>query len=195
MASYRAVNGALLALEDFFKNRIPSDLTDEPVNARVNLLGSAAVAATISGNTLGIYLHRITIDPHGRSRYFPPLGNDVGGPQPELPVNLHFLLIASGTSASIEADLMTWAMIELANAAQLDISHLSGTDPEWTEAEILTVTPEDMSTEDLMRIWDVFESPYTNTVPYIARTIRLRLDVPRSIGPDVISRELVAGRV
>ena len=195
MASYKAVNGALLALEDFFKNRLPSELTEEPINARATLLGSAAVAATISGNTLGIYLHRITIDPHGRSRYFPPVGNDTGGPQPELPVNLHFLLIASGSSASIEADLMTWAMIELANAAQLDVSQLSGTDPEWSEAEILTVTPEEMSTEDLMRIWDVFESPYTNTVPYIARTVRLRLDKPRSIGPDVISREFAMGRV
>ena len=88
MASYKGVNGALVALEDFFKSRIPDDLANEPVNARIALLGSADVSQPITGNVLGIYLHRITIDPHGRSRYFRSRGADLNGPSPELPVNL-----------------------------------------------------------------------------------------------------------
>ncbi|MCB1853119.1 MAG: DUF4255 domain-containing protein, partial [Gammaproteobacteria bacterium] len=68
MASYKGVQGALVALEDFFKRRLPVELSDEPVSASVTLLGSADIAKVLSGNLLGIYLHRITIDPHGRTR-------------------------------------------------------------------------------------------------------------------------------
>lgn len=193
MASYKGVNGALVALEEFFKQRLPAELSAGPINARVKLLGSADVTKTITGNVLGIYLHRITIDPHGRSRSFPAKGKDAGAPLPELPVNLHFLLIAAATSAVIEADLMSWAMVELANDGQLDISHIAGVDSQWGEREILNIIPEEMSTEDLMRIWDVFEAPYTCTVPYMARTVRLKLKPPLSEGPPVVTRVFPGG--
>lgn len=193
MASYKGVNGTLVALEEFFKRRLPVDLSAQPVNARVSLLGSADVAKPITGNVLGIYLHRLTVDPHGRNRFFSARGSDQNGPAPELPVNLHFLLIAAGSSATIEADLISWAMLELANDGQLDISHLSPVDDNWGDRELLNIVPEEMSTEDLMRIWDVFETPYTVTVPYIARTVRLRLKTPATIGPAVVTRVLPGG--
>lgn len=195
MASYQAVNGVLLALENFFKARMPSELTEGPINSRVELLGSADIADPLNGNVLGIYLHRIAIDPHGRSRFFPAQGTKKdGGPSGELPVNLHFLLIASATSATIEANLMSWAMLALANESQLDISHMAESDASWTQRETLSVTPEDMSTEDLMRIWDVFEAPYTSSVPYAVKTIRLRLEEARSEGPAVVSRVFPTGK-
>ena len=193
MASYKGVQGALVALEDFFKRRLPVDLSDEPVSASVTLLGSSDIAEALSGNLLGIYLHRITIDPHGRTRTFSPQGTQQNGRQGELPVNLHFLLIANANSPTVEADLMAWAMVVLANENQIDISHVQGIDAEWSEREVLNIAPEEMSTEDLMRIWDVFESPYTSTVPYIARTVRLRLNPQRSEGPDVITRVFPGG--
>ena len=193
MASYKGVQGALVALEDFFKRRLPSELSEEPVSATVALLGSADIAQTLSGNLLGIYLHRITIDPHGRTRSFTQQGISQNGRQHELPVNLHFLLIANATSATVEADLMAWAMVELANHSQIDISHVQDIDDEWGQHETLNISPDEMSTEDLMRIWDVFESPYTNTVPFVARTVRLRLKPQRSSGPNVITRVFPGG--
>jgi hypothetical protein len=193
VASYKGVNGSLLALEEFFKNRLPAELSNAPTNARVALLGSADVSKSITGNVLGIYLHRLTVDPHGRARYFPAQGSDSNAPAPELPVNLHFFLISAATSATIEVDLMSWAMVELANHGQLDISHVAGTDSDWGEREMLNIEPEEMSTEDLMRIWDVFETPYTCTVPYIARTVRLRLDQQQIHGPAVVTRVFPGG--
>ncbi|MCB1829855.1 MAG: DUF4255 domain-containing protein [Gammaproteobacteria bacterium] len=193
MASYKGVQGALVALEEFFKQRLPADLSDEPVSASVTLLGSADIAEALSGNLLGIYLHRITIDPHGRTRTFSQQGTQQNGRQGELPVNLHFLLIANANSPTVEADLMAWAMLVLANENQIDISHVQGIDNEWAEREVLNIAPEEMSTEDLMRIWDVFESPYTSTVPYVARTVRLRLTPQRSEGPPVITRVFPGG--
>ena len=195
MASYKGVQGALLALEEFFKRRLPTDLSDEPTNAQAQLLGSADIASKLKGNLLGIYLHRMTIDPHGRARFFSQQGASEEGRHPELPVNLHFLLIANANSATIEADLMAWAMVELANASQLDVSHVLDIDDEWGQTEILNITPDEMSTEDLMRIWDVFESPYTSTVPYVARTIRLRLNPQHTEGPAVVTRVFPGGTV
>lgn len=193
MASYTAVNGVLLALENFFNSRMPSDLSGGPINGRVELLGSADIAKPISGNVLGIYLHRVTIDPHGRSRRFTSNGTDKSQPVAELPINLHFLLIASASSATIEANLLSWAMVELANESQLDISQLAENDNSWTQREVLTITPEEMTTEDLMRIWDVFEAQYTSTVPYCAKTVRLRLKEPVSVGPPVQTRIFPSG--
>lgn len=112
-----------------------------------------------------------------------------------MPVNLHFLLIANAKSATVEADLMSWAMLQLANESQLDVSQLRDSDSDWGEQELVTITPDEMSTEDLMRIWDVFKSPYTSTVPYIARTVRLRLNPPRSEGPAVVTRVFPGGRL
>ncbi|MEW5755345.1 MAG: DUF4255 domain-containing protein [Pseudomonadota bacterium] len=195
MASYKGIQGTLVALENFFKRRLPAELSEEPISASVSLLGSSDIADTLTGNLLGIYLHRITIDPHGRTRQFTPQGTKQNTRHSELPVNLHFLLIANATSPTVEADLMSWAMVELANENQLDISHIYDIDDEWGQREMLTIAPEEMSTEDLMRIWDVFESPYTSTVPYVARTVRLRLKKQRTEGPDVVTRVFPGGSV
>ncbi|OZG70305.1 hypothetical protein BTA51_26665 [Hahella sp. CCB-MM4] len=196
MASYKGVQGALAALENFFKSRLPAELSAGPTNASVKLLGSQDIASKLSGNLLGIYLHRITIDDHGRTRFFKPQGpGNNQGPRPELPVNLHFLLIANATSATIEADLMAWAMVEIANHGQIDISHVQDIDDEWGQMELLNVTPAEMSTEDLMRIWDVFESSYTSTMAYTAKTVRLRLNPQRLEGEDVKSRVFPTGRL
>jgi hypothetical protein len=193
VASYKAVNGALTALENLLKLRLPDEFRNGPVNARVELLGSRDIAEPLSGNVLGIYMHRVAIDPHGRARFFSQQGTEKKGPIGELPVNLHFLLIASGASAAIESDLLTWAMVEIANEGRLDISHLADTDDEWSETEIVNITPDEMSTETLMRIWDVFEADYTCSVPYVARTIRLRLREPRTEGPPVRTRVFPTG--
>jgi len=193
VASYKGVQGAMLALEDFFKRNLPEELSAEPVSATATLLGSANIAEKLSGNLLGIYLHRMTMDPHGRTRTFAPVGVE-SGRHPELPVNLHFLLIANAKSATVEADLMSWALVQLANHGQIDISHVLDIDDEWGQREVMNITPEEMSTEDLMRIWDVFESPYALTVPFVARTVRLRLRKQRSMGPDVVTRVFPTGQ-
>lgn len=193
MASYKGFQGALQALEEHLRRRMPDALRSGPVNAQVSLLGSADIGRPLNANLLGIYLHRVVVDPHGRSRRFPPEGTDGRGPQPELPVNLHILILAVGNSAGTEADLLGWAMTELANEGQIDVSEIAGTDSEWGERESLTVTPEEMSTEDLMRIWDVFEAQYTNSVPYVLRTVRLRLRRPLAEGPPVKTRVYPGG--
>lgn len=193
MANYTAVNGALEALENFLTSRLPTELSGGTISARVELFGSADVSDPIAGNVVGLYMHRLEIDPHGRSRTFSQQGAGQQNTARELPVNLHILLIASAESATIEADLLSWAMIELANNSQLDISHMAAGDESWTEREMLTITPSEMSNEDLMRIWDTLDQPYTNSVSYVVKTVRLRLRNIENYGPAVTTRVFPTG--
>jgi len=193
MASYTAVNGALQALQQYLDRKMPAAFTSGQINARVDLLGSDDFTNPISGNVLGLYVHRLEVDAHGRARFFSPQGGGNRSQARELPINLHVLLIASATSPAVELDLLSWAMIELANESQLDLSKMSEHDDSWTEREILTITPSEMSTEDLLRIWDSLDHPYTNCVPYVMRTVRLRLRDIENAGPPVSTRVFPTG--
>jgi len=193
MASFRGVHAVMQSLESSLQRSLPTAWQQGTINARVRLLGSAQMAAALSGNFLGLYLHRITVDPYGRNRPLPPLSATNSVRQAELPVNLHFLMIANGSSADIEADLMSWGMIALANEVHLDLSLLGDHDPEWGRQEQVAIVPAEMSDEDLMRLWDQFEADYTLTVPYVMRTVRLRLRGEESVGPDIGTRAFLVG--
>ena len=197
MASFRGVHGVMLALESYLQRSLPAAWRQGQgsINARVTLLGSRELAAQLSGNLLGLYLHRVTVDPYGRNRPLaPPPGPGAGGIHAELPVNLHFLVIANGASAAIEADLMAWAMVALAEAPHLDLARVAENDPGWGQREQAAITPAEMTDEDLLRLWDRFHASYTLSVPYIMRTVRLRLAGEPLEGPDIATRVLPVGR-
>lgn len=197
MASFRGVHGAMLSLESYLQRALPAAWRQGQgtINARVALLGSRELAAPLAGNLLGLYLHRVTVDPYGRNRSLqPPPGPGPGGIHAELPVNLHFLVIANGTSAAIEADLMAWAMVALAEAPHLDLARVGESDPDWGRSEQAAITPAEMTDEDLLRLWDRFQAAYTLSVPYVMRTVRLRLAGETLEGPDVATRVLPVGR-
>lgn len=192
MASYRAVNGVVSALQGYLTARMPDPLAQGTVNANVRVLSSKDLAKPLAGTFLGIYLHRVMVDSNGRNRYLQP-ATAGAVPQPELPVNLHVLLVASASGAPTEQDLMAWAMQELASAVTLDVSHVGTADPRWSDVESVQVQAEEMSTEDLYRIWDVFEAKYTLCVPYVIKTIRLLPDPLIEPTPPVKTRVLAVG--
>ncbi|WP_058557761.1 DUF4255 domain-containing protein [Thiohalocapsa sp. ML1] len=195
MASFAGVRGTLLALEAHLQRRLPAEWQQGTMNARVRLLGSSDLGSALSGNLLGLYLYRIEVDAFGRNRPLAVPGRDGTTLHAELPVNLKLLLIANATSAEHEADLMAWAMIELANYTHLDAAILQDGDRDWHREEVLAVIPAELSNEDLLRLWDQFEASYTLTVAYDVRTVRLRLAPAISEGPDIGTRAFPVGGV
>lgn len=185
MATYQAVTGALSALKDVLDARI-AELAGEIQNPKVSLLGSQELKSDPAANTLGIYLHRVSIDPYGRNRYLPPQrpGN---APRPELPVNLHILLVGWSLSASAEITLVAWAMQRIGAALELDAAHMAMVDPAWSGQERLQIIPEEMSTEDLMRVWDSLPGDYRLSSPYLIKTLRLEPVTDPTSGPPVTS--------
>ncbi len=185
MASYKAVQGVLYALCDFLKERMKNDLDTVLSSPDVSILGTVELRkppTESSGenapkiNSVGIYLHRVSVDPFGRNRYTQSrLPNSA--PQPELAVNLHIFLLAWTTNGESEAVLTTWAMQQIGSALELGYAHLHAYDTSWAREDVVQIQPEEMSTEDLLRIWDSLPGNYILSVPYIVKTLRL-LPVP-----------------
>ncbi len=192
-----ATHAATLAILQSLKTRLDVALAplfeEPPVTTVLNdTLLRAGPAGVQPG--LALYLHRISIDPVGRNRYLPPeTGRRV--PRPELPVNLHLLLMAWSASADHEAAALTAAMQVIASTLELDSGDIGAADPGWGSDEVVQVLPEDMSTEDLMRLWEGLPGDYRLSVPYLVKTVRLAPLVDRSEGPPVRTRVFGAGLV
>lgn len=198
MASYNAVTGALTALESYLDLRLAddpdrdNDISDVLENVDIRLLGSQDLHGNPNANSVGIYLHRISVDAFGRNRYLQPTRPDQA-PRPELPINLHILIIGWSLGASAEAMLVAWAMQQLGSALELDFSHLGLADPHWGDQDRVQVVPEEMSTEDLMRVWDSLPGDYRLSSPYIIKTLRLEPARTITAGPPVDTLVLPMG--
>ena len=92
-----------------------------------------------------------------------------------LGLDLHFLLSAWAGNARDEHTIVAWAIRQLHMFPILDASSLS---PEagWGTNEVIQIIPAELSTEDVMRIWDALDPPYRLSVSYIARLVRLDPD-------------------
>jgi hypothetical protein len=185
LASYLSVSGALVALKDYLELHMAVGLADVVDNPKAQVLGSQDLKGDPgTTNSIGIYLHRISVDPYGRNRYLKPSSPDRPA-RPELPVNLHILLIGWSPTATAETHLVAWGMQHIGSALELDISHLGLSDPGWGEQDSIQVIPEEMSTEDLMRVWDSLPGDYRLSSPYILKTLRLEPTSPVTQGPPV----------
>jgi hypothetical protein len=95
--------------------------------------------------------------------------------QTKLPLDLHFLLTAWAQDASLQYTIAGWMMRELEDISILPIGLLNQHYPDtFCENEIVTVTPVELTTEELFRIWDVIGNhAYQISVPYVARVIKI----------------------
>ncbi len=89
-----------------------------------------------------------------------------------LPVDLHFLLTPWGTNADHEMRIIGRVIQcldenPILNGPMLD--NLSN----WTPHEGVQVCLEDLSTEDIMRIYDSLPVNFKLSVPYVARVLRV----------------------
>ena len=177
MADFRGISGALVGLRLRLEQELPV-LAALGVNVSVHVLDSSSLneegLADLPGNTLAIYLHRISIEQIGAGRTMPPPRNGLPR-QVELPINLHFMLIAINALSDAEASIMGWAIQQIGNALDLDHALLSTAEPDaqWHPDDRLQVFPEQMNTEDLLRIWDGLPADYRLSTPYFIKNLRL----------------------
>ena len=131
-----------------------------------------------------MFLYRASINQHLRNvgRTLAPGARPV-----PLSVDLHYLFTFWAPSAENEQLLLAWTMRQLHTVPVLDASILS-TEAAWTSEDVIQLIPEEIPTEDLMRIWDTLEPDYRLSLSYIARVVR--------IDPDDVSegRAVVATR-
>lgn len=183
MASHHGILAVLQALRERLSVRMAARLNGNP---QVTILGSQTLTdgPAQNTNTLGLYLHRISVDPFSRNRHLPPVAPH-RLPRPELPVNLHLLLIAWCTHTEQEIELLSTAIRIVGGGLSFTSADLAAADPSWGDDDSVQVLPEEMSTEDLMRLWDSLPGDYRLSAPYLVKTIRLAPDIDPAEGPLV----------
>ncbi len=194
MATYAAVQGVMAAIEGMLNERMPPELKAAPVNGSVSVFGSQTFKQA-SSNTLALWLYRISIDPTVPGGYVRALPGSVAGRVPEVPLMLHFLMIAIADSALAENSLMGWGFQQLAITPIIGADRLAaqslalpGQTLNWDESDDVQVATEELTREELMRIWDTLPMKYSLTVPYVARGIRVELQPDMQQYAAVIDR-------
>jgi hypothetical protein len=138
-------------------------------------------------NTLTLFLHRVTTNEHLRnvSQVKHPAAAFI-----PLSLDLHYLMTMWTDNAEAEHSILAWAMKELHQHPVLDLSALSSSHPDarWVPADNIQIISEDLSDEDVMRIWDALNPSYRLSVSYVARAVKIDADPVATAGPVVATR-------
>jgi uncharacterized protein DUF4255 len=192
MANVFAIHSVGDSVMTFLRNTYPSSLAGRNLPAcTFELISSSELAGDIADTTrLTLYLYRVTVNEHSRQTHRP--GSPSDAPVP-LGLDLHYLLTAWAGNSLDEQVTLAWAMRQLHLYPVLDASSLS---PEagWSGDEVIQIIPAELSTEDVMRIWDALDPAYRLSVSYVARLVRLDPDSPDVTGLPVVARRLAFGR-
>jgi hypothetical protein len=185
MTNVQAIHSVGESLVTYLDNTYPQALR-ERFACRFRLVSSNAMADAqneFTQTTLSLYLYRVTMNEHLRGARRTP---DVLSSNHPLSVDLHYLLTIWADDAPAEQIILAWAMRQLQQHPILDSSSLS-TEAEWGPGEYIQLIPSELSTEDVMRIWDALEPSYRLSVSYIARVVRIDGDAERAL-PVVATR-------
>jgi len=190
MANIWAVHSVGHSIVTFLRNAYPQQIdgVDLP-GCTFELMSTGQLAGEIDETTrITLYLYRVTVDEHlrqtrrpGRSSGAVPLG-----------VDLHYMMTAWAANPLDEQVPLAWAMRQLHQVPMLDRALLSP-DGGWGRDEAVQIIPSELSTEDIMRIWDALEPAYRLSTSYVARVVRLDPDVDDELFEPVVSRRLAFG--
>lgn len=190
MANVLAIHSVCSSIATFLNNTYPASTNGMTMpTCDFEVLSSLEMAnPPVDGRRISLYLYRVTVNEHSRQQRPSRAPNAVPAP---LSLDLHILVSAWAGTALEEQVTMAWAMRQLHLHPLLDASSLSP-EPGWDADEVIQIVPAELSTEDLMRIWDALEPSYRLSVSYIARTVRLDPDVLTESLPVVASRTAYA---
>jgi hypothetical protein len=171
VANYRAITAVIEALIQQLRDNYQfADFNSElEFKAYVAKDFAQPMTAGVSLFLYRIFPNSVLRTPSGQS------GADGQLFRTQLPLDLHFLLTAWASEASLQYTIAGWMMRELEDIPILPIGLLNQHYPDlFHEDETITVTPVELTTEELFRIWDVIVNhAYQISVPYVARVIKI----------------------
>lgn len=189
LAAIRSVGSSLATYLDlaYRSTEFPDGVTKPACTFSLRSIGGVR-ASDINTNErsaqVAIFLYRASINHHLRNAG--RLTNPGARPVP-LSVDLHYLFSFWATSGDHEQLVLAWTMRQLHAVPVLDSSVLS-LDAAWAPEEVIQLIPEEITTEDMMRIWDSIEPHYRLSLSYIARVVRIDPDEAREDRPVVATR-------
>lgn len=191
MSNVWAIHSVGNSIVTFLRNSYPQQIGGADMPAcTFDLVSGGQLAGEIDETTrITLYLYRVTVDEHARQTR--RSGASGATPAP-LNLDLHYLLTAWAANPLDEQVSMAWAMRQLHQVPILDRAVLS---PEggWGRDEAIQILPAELTTEDVMRIWDALEPAYRLSTSYVARVVRLDPDVDEELFNPVVARRLALG--
>lgn len=192
MANVWAIHSVGNSIVTFLRNSYPQEIGGVALPAcTFELVSGGQLAGEIDEITrITLYLYRITVNEHTRQSRRPGALTDR---TTALSVDLHYLLSAWAANPLDEQVPLAWAMRQLHQVPVFDLANLSP-DAGWGGDEAVQILPVDLSTEDLMRVWDALEPSYRLSTSYVARVVRLDPDLDTELFAPVVARRLAFGR-
>jgi Pvc16 N-terminal domain len=181
MANMRAIHSVGYSLVGYLRQAYRNSELRTEHDCDFRLISSDELADsssidTSATSTLTLYLYRITVSEHLRNT---PRGADGSRRVLPLSVNLHYLMTVWSEGAMAEHHILAWAMSQLEQEPMFGGTLLSA-EAGWQPDEVIQMVPEELSIENLMRIWDALEPSYRLSVGYVARVVRIETES----GPD-----------
>lgn len=191
MANVRAIHSVGDSIVTFLRNTYPSTLYGNNAPAcEFELLASSQLSAEpAEDGRMRLLLYRVTMNEHARQAPGRLGRTDSGA----LSLDLHYLLSAWFPNAEDEHVAFAWTLRQLHLHPVLDASSLTPA-AGWAPDEIIQLVPAELSTEDLMRIWDAVVPSYRLSASFVARVVRLDPDEDREQFAPVVARRLALGR-
>ena len=192
MANVWAIHSVGNSIVTFLRNSYPQAIGGVNMPAcTFELVSGGQLAGEIDEITrITLHLYRITVNEHTRQSRRPGAATDR---TTALNLDLHYLLSAWAANPLDEQVPLAWAMRQLHQVPVLDLANLSP-DAGWGADEAVQVLPVDLSTEDLMRVWDALDPSYRLSASYVARVVRIDPDEDTEIFAPVVARRLSFGR-
>jgi hypothetical protein len=189
IAAIRSVGSSLAAYLDlaFRRAEFPANVTKPTCTFNMRSIGGIRASDINTPERtvdVSMFLYRASINHHLRN--VGRLATPGARPVP-LSVDLHYLFSFWASSADNEQLVLAWTMRQLHTVPVLDASVLSR-EAAWPPEEVIQLIPEEITTEDMMRIWDSIEPHYRLSLSYIARVIRIDPDETREERPVVATR-------
>ena len=187
MANILALHSVGNSIVTYLRNSYPQQVAGitMPI-CSFDLISFAQLASSTEEATtrITLLLYRVTVDEHARQTR--AANRTADGPAP-LSLDLHYMVTAWGATSLDEQVTFAWTLRQLHEHPVLDASALS---PEagWAPDEVIQIVPAELTTEDMMRVWDGFEASYRLSSTYVARLVRLDPDQP------IETRRVVARR-
>jgi hypothetical protein len=184
MTNVLAIHSVGESLRSYFDTSFPTDIrAAHPCEFK--LLSSGELSGEVDiDNALSLFLYRVTVNEHTRNVR---RVNDPARENLPLAVDLHFMLTMWSKSAFTEHVVMAWAMRQLHQHPVFDASTLTS-EASWGPGDFVQVIPAELTTEEMMRIWDALDPGYRLSVSYIARVVRIDSDPNPVFAPVVASR-------
>jgi hypothetical protein len=211
MSDFLAVAGVTAVLRWMLREAITGSGVDTAVGATPTISALPPDRIVVGATEIpqvNIFMYHVSFNNGWRNIGLPELdsgGNRVGSPP--LAIDLHFLFSAYGPNELDGEILLGWAMqimheqpVLTRDLVQTALSSTAGATAEdqhvglstlADQAELIKLSPQSLSTEEVYRLWPAFNAHYRATAAYLATVVLIQRPRPMRANLRVQTRNIL----